>query len=167
VSEEIRSNRSIYGKSRIRQKVKPRRWTTMGLGPHGPTNGWPYQGARSPLGRFEGVEFTSNSTYPRSVWGRSLGRTPTPPPPYSVCARGLPARPDHLYKGGAGRGRELQATSPPHPKTKPRSDHCSRPPAAVVELDLGLSDNFFVLCSANPNSTILVHNVNNFLEIVS
>jgi hypothetical protein len=32
---EIRSNWSIYGKSRIRQKVKPQRWTTMGLGPPG------------------------------------------------------------------------------------------------------------------------------------
>jgi hypothetical protein len=32
---EIRSNRNIYARSRIFRKVKPRRWTTMGPGPHG------------------------------------------------------------------------------------------------------------------------------------
>jgi hypothetical protein len=47
VSEDIRSNRSIYGKSRIRQKVKPQRWTTMG---QGPTPGRPHQGEGSTLG---------------------------------------------------------------------------------------------------------------------
>jgi hypothetical protein len=39
---EIRSNWSIYGKSRIYHKVKHRRWTTMVLGTHGPTPGRPH-----------------------------------------------------------------------------------------------------------------------------
>jgi hypothetical protein len=55
---EIRSNRSIYGKSRIRRKVKPRRWTTMGLGPHG-AHPWP----AAPLGG--GVQARDS---PRAVW---------------------------------------------------------------------------------------------------
>jgi hypothetical protein len=32
---KIRSKRNIYGRSGIFRKVKPRRRTTMGLGPHG------------------------------------------------------------------------------------------------------------------------------------
>jgi hypothetical protein len=32
---EIRSNQNIYERSGIFQKVKPQRWITMGLGPHG------------------------------------------------------------------------------------------------------------------------------------
>jgi hypothetical protein len=40
VSEEIRSNWSIYEKSRIRLKDKPRRWTTIVMGPQG-AHPWP------------------------------------------------------------------------------------------------------------------------------
>jgi hypothetical protein len=57
--KEIRSNQNIDGRPGIFRNVKPQRWTTMGLGPHG-AHPWP----DAPLG---GGVLGKDST-PRAVW---------------------------------------------------------------------------------------------------
>jgi hypothetical protein len=138
---EKRSNRSIYGRSGIFRKVKPQRWTTMGLGHMGPTLNRPHHWvvefkSKTPaLGRFgkeEGRVPTQTRT-PPSRFGRRGGVWVGTRMLSNSAREGLaePRHPGRLYKGGGGRPRALQALDP-RAQTLAAADRRRPPPLPLA-----------------------------------